>query len=132
MARGLAPFFAAVGLPDDAATNARGGDAGALACPPNQLASRDRRSTRESRACRQRPQLGPRHLWMATQPEPAVGGRDDVLRADGFREALNPLRNQLGMLDERSRVRDDTGRQDLAGGQLHLGPDHVFVLVPRV
>jgi len=66
---------------------------------------------------------------MATQPQAAVGGGDDVLFPYCLRESLKPLRRQLGRLNERCRVCDDARRQDLSIRKLYVGPDRVLVLV---
>src|SRR6185437_6223480 len=76
--------------------------------------------------------LGPGDFGMGTPAEAAIGAGHDVFLADQTGETLDALRHQFGMLDHVSRMGDDAGNHDLAGGKLHRFPHRVFVLVPRV
>src|SRR6185503_14349466 len=69
---------------------------------------------------------------MAAQAESAIRRRDDVLASDEAREALDALRHELGVLDDRRRVRHDAGREDLSRGQLHALAERVLVLMASV
>ena len=55
-----------------------------------------------------------------------------VLAADDLGEPHQPLRHQLGMLDDVGGVADDAGDELLAGRQLRGLPHRPFVLVARV
>src|SRR5712691_6851497 len=66
------------------------------------------------RALGQGPRLGPRdapahRVVVREGAEPAVGSGDDVLPAHRARGARDPVRHQLGMLDEVGRGVDDAG-----------------------
>src|SRR5579875_1330252 len=69
---------------------------------------------------------------MRTPSEAAVGPCDDALPADALNEPLDPLRDELRMLDDVGGMGDDPRDDDLSVRQLHSFPDDVFVLVPRV
>ncbi len=87
---------------------------------------------RDSGALRQGPELRPRDLRMAAQAQPAIGRRDDPLPPDDVREPLDSLGDEVGMLDQRGRVTDDAGREDLVIRQFDRLPHDVLVLVPDV
>ena len=80
----------------------------------------------------ERLELRPAELRVDPRSHPAVGARDHVLSPDALGEADDPLGDELGMLDQVRRVRDDAGGELLAVGQLHGLPEAVLVLVADV
>ena len=73
---------------------------------------------RERRAVGEGFELRPGDLRMAAQPEAAIRRSNDVFSSHDLREPLDPLRHELGMLDQRRRVRHDAGRQNLRFRQI--------------
>src|SRR3984885_3934694 len=69
---------------------------------------------------------------MYAPAETAIRGGDDILAADGFGEADDPVGNELWIFDQVGRVSDDSGQDFLAGGQLNVLPDLPLVLVAGV
>ena len=69
---------------------------------------------------------------MEPQPEPTVGGGDHVLAPDELGESLDPVRDQLRMLDQRCRVGHHARGEHLAVGQLGVLPQLRLVLVAHV
>src|SRR3954452_19108866 len=95
---------------------------------------RCQRARRELRALRQGVELRPLDrlvdaLQVRPLREPAVGAGDDVLRPDQARDPLDPLGDELGVLDDVRRVADDARREDLPGRQLRVLPHPPLVLV---
>src|SRR5262245_28105356 len=75
----------------------------------------------------QRLQLGPLNRRVHANQIPvlrkaAVRARDDVLLADQPGEVLDPPRDQLRVLDDVGGLRDQSGDDDLAIGQLQVLP----------
>src|SRR5580658_6726471 len=69
---------------------------------------------------------------MYAPAETAIRGGDDILAADGFGEADDPVGNELWIFDQVGRVSDDPGQDFLAGRQLNVLPDLPLVLVAGV
>src|SRR5262249_24133043 len=64
--------------------------------------------------------------------ETTVSASNHALWSDGARKAHDAFRDQLGVLHQIGRVRDDVGDNRLALRQPHLLPDVILVLVTRV
>src|SRR5205823_11504253 len=92
--------------------------------------SRAKCFARERGAVGKRFELRPRDLRMRAAAEAAVAAGDDVFLADALGEALDPLRDNLGMLDDVGRMRDDAGDEDLSGWKFHVTPNRIFMLMP--
>src|SRR6185437_5149188 len=77
-------------------------------------------------------QLRPGDLRVTAQPQPAVGRGNDSLASYDVGKATDARGDQLRVLDQRRRVTDDSGGQQLVVRQLHLLPQDVLVLVTHV
>src|SRR5262245_7396203 len=91
----------------------------------------------EARALRQRLELEPGRLGVASRPahegaEAAVGAADHVLPAGDPGERLQPLRHQPRMLDVIGQGIDDAGDQRLAVGNADAFPHLPFMGVARI
>ena len=62
----------------------------------------------------------------------AAGFRRHVLSADEFSEGDDGIGDEFRMLDELRGVAGNSRDQDLSGGEFHVGPDFVFMLVTDV
>ena len=69
---------------------------------------------------------------MRAAAEPAIRAGDHVLPADAPGVALQPLRNELRMLDHIGRMGDHAGNKDFAIRQFDRVPDRNLVLVPGI
>src|SRR5712692_9864651 len=92
---------------------------------------------RNPRALRHRRQLRPHHVRIDRRlADPgavaAVAAGDDVLAADEFRVAADPLRDELRMLDEIGLRLEHAWDQHLALGELHGLEDLPLVRVTRI
>ena len=87
---------------------------------------------RKPRAFGECGELRPNQILMQAGAQPAIGAGDHVVAPDRYGEVANPLRDQLGMLDEVGGVADHARHDDLAGGQLDVLPQPPFVLVTNI
>ena len=69
---------------------------------------------------------------MHAPPEAAVRARDDALPPHQFREALDAVGHQLGVLDHVGGMADHARDEKLALRQLHVLPHSPFVLVADI
>src|SRR6202030_1812062 len=83
-------------------------------------------------ALRECPQLGPGDLWMAAAAEAAISASHYIFWADEPRETADTLRNQFRMFDAIGRVGDHARDEDFARRQLHILPNNILVLMPRI
>src|SRR5262245_6059564 len=92
---------------------------------------------RDARALRQRLELEPGRLRVASRPahegaEAAVGAADDILLAGDAGEGFEPLCNKPWMLDVIGERIDDARDQRLAVGNADLFPHLPLVRVTRI
>src|ERR1700687_5674377 len=64
--------------------------------------------------------------------EAAIGAGHDSLAPDDFGEAKEALGDELGVLDDVGRVRNQAGYEDLVFGKLYVLPHLPLVLVARI
>src|SRR5436190_10581841 len=69
---------------------------------------------------------------MNSQAHSTICTADDILATDEACVLNDPIRNQLGMLDDIAGMADNTRNQNFSVRQLHVLPGFPLMLMPRV